>query len=337
MTLMLISTVITAQTTSEEFAKKLPKMTIEEAELIIPRPALHPKRSLDFTEAQPLDTLDTINEHIKVVLYNDNTWRYVKDPKLQYDAEVFKEAWDDEKTNPYQIALENLPESWSIWISDSLTQYHYPYKGEVFHRGKYGIRRGRRHMGVDLPLQTGDPIYAAFDGKVRISKYLGGYGNLVVIRHNNGLETFYGHLSKRNVEVNEWVRAGQVIGQGGSTGRSTGPHLHFETRYKGYAFDPQWLFDFPAGTLRRQLFVLKRKYFSPYSNFEQDFGDEESNEAEDKKEQAEQEAIKYYTIKSGDTLGHIAIKNHTTVKNLCRLNGIKETTILQIGKKIRVR
>ena len=199
------------------------------------------------------------------------------------------------------------------------------------------MRRGRRHQGVDIPLKTGDPVYATFTGKVRMSKYLGAYGNVIVIRHENGIETFYAHLSKRHVEAGDWVNAGDVIGLGGSTGRSTGPHLHYETRYNGFAFDPQWLIDFKTGELRHRLFVLKKKYFNIYSNYEQDFDDEAKNEEEDKKEDAEKAAMKYYTIKSGDTLGRIAINNGTTVNALCRLNGITPKTTLKIGRRIRVR
>ena len=133
------------------------------------------------------------------------------------------------------------------------------------------------------------------------------------------------------------MRAGEPIGLGGNTGRSTGSHLHFETRYNGFAFDPQWLIDFKTGTLRHRLFVLKKKYFNIYSNYEQNFEDEMKNDEDDKKEDAEREAMRWYTIKSGDTLGRIAINHGTTVSALCRLNGIKSTTTLKIGRKIRVR
>lgn len=301
------------------------------------RPALEPVQSLMVSSSDPIDTLDTVNEHVKVILYGDNTWQYYKTPGFQKITGVFDECWDCSVSNPYKIDQSSLPVSWSLWLVDSLGQYHCPYQGSVYHRGKFGIRRGRRHQGVDIPLKTGEPVRAAFTGKVRISKYFGAFGNLVVLRHDNGLETFYGHLSQRLVEEGDWVNAGQVIGYGGSTGRSTGPHLHFETRYKGLAFDPQWLIDFPKGELRHRLFVLKRKYFSPYSSYEQDFEDEIRNEEDDRKEDAEKAAMKYYVIRSGDTLSKIAKNNGTTVGALCRLNGITTSTTLKIGRKIRVR
>lgn len=305
--------------------------------IVIPRPALSPLKPLVTSPSDPVDTLDTVNEHVKVILYGDNTWKYYKTPGFVQDSTIFQECWADHGTNPYGVSLNDLPQQWSIWCVDSLDQYSCPFIGKIHNRGKFGPRRGRRHQGIDLPLKVGDPIRAAFCGKVRISKYWGSFGNLVVIRHENGLETFYAHLSKRSVEVGEWVNAGDVIGLGGSTGRSTGPHLHFETRYKGFAFDPQWLIDFESGELRHRLFVLKKKYFNIYSNYEQDFEDEMRNHEEDQAEDAEKAAMKYYTVRSGDTLYRIARKNGTTVKAICRLNNIKPDATLRVGKRLRVR
>lgn len=307
------------------------------ARLVIPRPAVDPVPTLFRTPSDPVDTLDTAHDCIKVILYGDNTWQYYKTPEYQKTTDVFSEHWKNSAANPYGIELSDMDAQWSIWCVDSLDQYHCPFQGDVYPRGKFGMRRGRRHQGVDLPLKTGTPIYATFTGKVRVSKYWGAYGNVVIIRHENGIETFYAHLSERLVTENQWVNAGDVIGYGGSTGRSSGPHLHFETRYKGFAFDPQWLINFKTGELRHRLFVLKKKYFDIYSNYEQDFDDEAKNEEEDKKEDAEREAMRWYTIKSGDTLGGIAYRNNTTVKELCRLNNITTKTVLKIGRKIRVR
>ena len=192
-------------------------MTRQEAELIVPRPALKPVKSMIDTDAMVIDTLDTVNEHVKVVLYSDNTWQYVKDGDFMMQAEVFNEYWDEYSMDPYKIDLDSLDNVWSLWVVDSLSQYHCPYLGDVHPRGKFGIRRGRRHQGIDIPLTTGTPVHAAFDGEVRVSRYASGYGNLVVIRHQNGLETFYGHLSSRKVKSGDWVHAGDVIGLGGST------------------------------------------------------------------------------------------------------------------------
>ena len=305
--------------------------------LVIPRPALEPLKSLITSPSDAIDTLDTANEHIKVVLHADNTWHYYKTPDYQQVTGVYDAHWDDNSTNPYGIEQKDLPNEWAIWLVDSLDQYHCPFQGSVYHRGKFGVRRGRRHQGVDIPLKTGDPVYATFTGKVRVSRYWGAFGNLIVIRHENGIETFYAHLSKRNVEVGDWVNAGDVIGLGGSTGRSTGPHLHFETRYNGFAFDPQWLIDFEKGILRHRLFVLKKKYFNIYSNYEQDFEDEIRNQEEDAAEDAEKAAMKWYTVRSGDTLYKIARNHGTTVKEICRLNGISQNATLRIGKRLRVR
>lgn len=317
--------------------RKKPLSDFEKAQIMVPRIGMQPAQSLIRNESDPIDTLDTELDYVKIILFSDNTWKYVKDSAYREIEDVFTKHWDNVNTNPYGIPLDSLEKSWAIWLVDDLGGYHCPYQGEVYPRGKFGPRRGRRHLGVDLPLKVGEPIYATFNGKVRISKYMKGYGNVITIRHDNGLETFHGHLSKRLVEAGDWVQAGDVIGHGGNTGRSTGPHLHFETRYNGYAFDPQWIIDFKDGTLRRRLFVLKKKYFDIHSSFEQDFEDEWLNHEQDKKEDAEEEAKRYYTIRSGDTLYSIARKNNTTVNELCRINGIKSSSVLKIGRQLRVR
>ena len=286
-----------------------------------------------------IDTLATDNDAVQVILYSNNSWKYVRNRETAKDSTIFEKYWDTTTLFPYrEVDMSGMPKSVVIDLVDSLTCYHCPYQGTVHPHGKYGPRRRRQHQGVDLPLKTGDPVYATFCGRVRISQYnKGGYGNLVIIRHDNGLETYYGHLSERMVEPGQWVEAGQIIGLGGSTGRSTGPHLHFETRYYGQSFDPERLIDFKNGTLSRETFLLKKSFFSIYSNAGQDFEDEIANEEQDKKEAAEKAAMKYYKIRSGDTLGAIARRHGTTVANICRLNGIKSTTILRIGRSLRVR
>ena len=208
-----------------------------------------------------------------------------------------------------------------------LTGYCHPAKYRI--TSNYGYRHRRMHRGVDLGYPEGTPVAAAWDGIVRISKgtaNTGGYGNLIILRHSNGLETYYGHLSKLLVEPGEQVRAGDIIGLGGSTGRSTGPHLHFETRYKGRAFDPERIIDFRHGALRSSLFCLKKDYFSIYSHYGQT----------DKESKAASQA-QYYKVRKGDTLGKIAARHGTTVNNICKLNKIKANKTLRIGETLRIR
>ena len=286
-----------------------------------------------------IDTLNSGNDALYVILYGNNTWKYIRNREIAKDSTIFEKYWDTTTLFPYkEVDMSAMPFSVVIELVDSLRSYCCPYVGKPHPHGKYGLRRNRQHQGIDIPLKTGDPVHAAFSGRVRISEYnRGGYGNLVIVRHDNGLETYYGHLSERMVEPGEWVEAGTVIGLGGSTGRSTGPHLHFETRYYGRSFDPERLIDFEKGLLCRETFLLKKTFFSIHSKAGQNFDDEIANEEQDKKEAAELAARQYHKIRSGDTLGHLAVKYRTTVKKICALNGIKPTTILRLGRTLRVR
>lgn len=284
-----------------------------------------------------VDTLATENSALSVVLFNDGTWRYVQSGNIERDSLVFGRYWDSDNISAYRAyPKDSIPRSVAINLVDTLKNYRYPYVGRITSR--YGMRRRRPHNGIDIALKVGDTICAAFDGRVRFSKATDtGYGTLVIIRHDNGIETYHGHLSARLVEAGERVVAGQPIALGGNSGRSTGPHLHFETRYCGQSFDPERLINFRTGELRRDYFLLKKEYFSIYSKYEQDFNAEQELYAEDKKEAALSAEKRYYRVRSGDNLGLIAKRNHTTVATLCRLNGIKSTAILQIGKVLRVK
>ena len=153
----------------------------------------------------------------------------------------------------------------------------------------------------------------------------------------HGLETYYGHLSERLVQPNQWVEAGQIIGLGGSTGRSSGPHLHFETRYYGQVFDPERLIDFKNGVLLRETFLLKKSFFSIYSNAGQDFDDELDSDGPDSGQTPPAQDPQYHRIRSGETLSLIARKYGTTVNTLCRMNGIKSPSHIRSGSTIRVR
>ncbi|MBQ6870529.1 MAG: peptidoglycan DD-metalloendopeptidase family protein [Alistipes sp.] len=284
-----------------------------------------------------VDTLATESDALKVLLFNDGTWRYVQSRTIEQDSTVYGRYWDIDNISAYRgVKLDSLPQSVAINLVDSLKSYRYPIAGRITSR--YGIRHRRAHNGIDIALKVGDTICAAFDGRVRFSKATDtGYGTLVIIRHDNGIETYHGHLSARLVEEGDRVVAGQPIALGGNSGRSTGPHLHFETRYYGQSFDPERLINFRTGELRRDCFLLKKGYFSIYSKYEQDFNAEAERESAEKKETALSAEKRYYKVRSGDYLGLIAKRNDTTVAAICRLNGIKSTTVLQIGRVLRVK
>jgi len=289
-----------------------------------------------------IDTLSIGDGRLSVVLMDDHSWSYIKNFDVIARDSTFVNDWDIKAINPYKFPLDSLPFRCSIILVDSASSFVCPYVRAVF--SKFGYRKGRRHQGVDLPLPTGTPIKVAFDGRVRTVQYTKGYGNLIVVRHENGLETYYGHLSKTLVASGDWVRAGETIGLGGSTGRSTGPHLHFETRYQGFAFDPQWIINFEEGTLRKNVFVLRRSYLDASSRYvSQDLDEEEEIyktdeeiEAEEKRIAAERAAMRYHTVKSGETLSHIAAKEGVSLNKIKQLNPGININKLSIGQKIRV-
>lgn len=299
---------------------------------------------VEFTKGKgaPIDTLDIGDGRVQVVLCDDNSWYYIRNLALLETDDVFTANWRTDVVNPYDIPISQLPLRNTIVLSDSVSNWVCPYQGKVF--SKFGYRHRRRHQGIDLPYPKGTPVKAAFDGKVRTAMKTRGYGNLVIIRHTNGLETYYGHLSRIDVSPNMWVHAGDVIGLGGSTGRSTGPHLHFETRYNGFAFDPEWIADYASGDLRKSVFVLKRTYLDPSSRYvpesldEEDdvYGGDEKILEEERRREAERAAMRWHTVRSGETLSHIAVKYGKSIKTLCKLNPKLKPDRISIGQKIRV-
>ena len=239
---------------------------------------------------------------------------------LMFPAEdLYGSNWNTRWVDPFRGEAEkaNFPDSCAI----NCASFVYPIDSIARVTSKYGPRRRRMHWGIDLKVQKGDTIRAAFDGKVRIRNYeRRGYGYYLVIRHPNGLETIYGHLSKQLVQVNDIVHAGDPIGLGGNTGRSTGSHLHFETRFLGQAINPAEIIDFENGVPIHDMFVFRNvKINGRKSNIYTSSDDQ----------------MVYHRVKSGDTLGKIARIYGTSVSELCRLNGIKPTTMLRIGQSLR--
>ncbi len=221
-----------------------------------------------------------------------------------------------------------LFEDMTITAEELARDFHYPIKGYI--TSDYGWRGNRMHTGIDIKAYSRDNIHAAFDGVVRVAMYNGAYGRCVVIRHFNGLETLYAHATKLLVDVNDEVKAGDVIALAGRTGRATGVHLHFEVRAGGGYINPNLILDTQEYTLNgKNLHLLMRGGKIYGSNID---------DKEEREEQIRVEsAIKYYTVRSGDSLSRIAINNRTTVSKLCKLNNITPTSIIKIGQRLRVR
>lgn len=212
-------------------------------------------------------------------------------------------------------------------LTSELSVYKMPVPGQVL--SEFGWRHGRVHAGIDLRLEKGDSVYNVFDGVVRISRFFSGYGNIVVVRHYNGLETCYAHLSKRLTKVNEHVKAGQVLGLGGRTGRATCNHLHFEVRYLEEPINPRFLVDFQNQKLAADtLLVTNESFFHHNKNNVKKSASPVNFPLE--------KGGDFYTIRQGDTLYSIAKRNGTSVAALCQKNNIDKTSILQIGQKLKL-
>lgn len=251
--------------------------------------------------------------------------------------------WNDNFDPMGGVRPSSLKDEYDI----SLAGWYAPIKGRI--NSPYGWRKKRMHKGVDIKLFVGDTVRAAFDGRVRIRKYeKRGYGYYYVIRHDNGLETIYGHLSKQIVAQDAYVKAGQAIGLGGSTGRSTGPHLHFEMRFMGIALDPSELIDLDTFEPRTPEYHLDRKRaewaqnnkgrgratYNPKAATQQRQASPGTRSTANRSSKTTGGG-NIHTVRKGDTLGAIARKYGTTVSRLCKLNGIKADAKLQIGRKLK--
>ncbi|MFM7565698.1 MAG: peptidoglycan DD-metalloendopeptidase family protein [Flavobacteriales bacterium] len=368
-------------------------------------------------------SLDTNIQDTLLFTSNDAERKGVKqpfngilNPRIHYLVSTMnppiKQGWDNEQVfGKNNNNLQGLKDTIWLCINENddnpfEADFHLPLS-KVVVTSRYGPRSGRYHNGIDLGLKIGDTIYAMFSGKVRYAKYNdGGFGNLVILRHYNGLETFYAHMSKFLVDPNEEVRVGQPIGLGGNTGRSTGPHLHLEVRFYEGAINPEEIINFDKKFLKKENLFVHKGLFRPgakptdlipvvtQAQLAQFMPEKEEDavvepkkpevkKPEDKKQETKKpdpkkvdpkkvepkkvepkkvdpkkvdpkkvgpkkpdpivkpkvpvEQKKYHQIKPGENLTKIAAKYHTTVSELCKLNGIKSTEILKVGKSLRIK
>jgi hypothetical protein len=272
---------------------------------------------------------------------------------LEFPAAALYPSWNNDYTRAYAVTL---PAEYKI----DLRNFHMPCDSRMV-TSHYGYRRSfrRQHYGTDIKVFVGDTIRAAFSGKVRVVADQGrrkGYGKYVVIRHPNGLETVYGHLSKHLVKPDQIVKAGEVIGLGGNTGRSTGSHLHFETRFLGQFINPEKLFDFDAQDVKGDFYLFcSNGRGTVLASADNVIGGEEEMDEETAKALMEKEAeseafqqkriqemraksrtqVRNHKVRSGETLSSIAKKCGTTIDRLCKMNNIKRTTTLYPGQILR--
>ena len=274
------------------------------------------------------------------------------------EPDIYTEGWDSDLVNCYKDA--NVPNSKVI----DVRHYVMPIKGNYV-TSHYGYRPqfGRTHKGIDLRSAIGDTVYSAFSGRVRLTRFeRGGYGFYVIVRHENGLETVYGHLSRFLVKPDQYVKAGQPIALSGNTGRSTGPHLHFETRFMGYAINPEAIFDFgnrcthtDSYTFTKSTYTKARdyapskRYAAAKKSTEKPAEPAATSTRSSKKEQPQvtastkkstkesrEKSRSTYQVQKGDNLEKIAARNHTTVAQLKKLNGMTSDKVVE-GKVLKVK
>jgi murein DD-endopeptidase MepM/ murein hydrolase activator NlpD len=262
--------------------------------------------------------------------YSDLTyWDLLRDPRFKFDSSMIPNfhyegaVWDTITINPYKVSLKEMNDTILLSLRDSFgCDFHPPAIGDI--SSNFGFRRwGRRakfHYGVDVRMEVGDPVYAMFDGVVRIAKRSADYGYVVLIRHYNGLETLYAHFNQLLVYSGQPVRSGDIIGLAGSTGRSTGPHLHFEVRFKGEKVDPNKIVYFPSGSLLSDTLQIDKGCFAHLYQVK-----------------SSQLKSKYHVVRRGETLGKIAYRYGVSVKHLAKLNHMSTKSVLRTGQKLRLR
>lgn len=293
-----------------------------------------------------------INEQIKL----EETQQYAQDlyGEVEPEIDIYTEGWESGLVNPFKES--DVPATKKLDVRN----YVMPVKNN-FVTSNYGYRPrfGRVHKGVDLRAAIGDTVRAAFSGRIRLTKYeRGGYGFYVIVRHDNGLETVYGHLSKFLVKPDQVVKAGQPIALSGNTGGSTGPHLHFETRFMGYAINPEAIFDFENRTTHTDYYTFTKSNYTESRSYRRSaprqttytasrndnvkrsssYSSRSTSHKYEKsgkhgKKRAESKSVE---VKNGDSLAKIAAKNGTTVAQLKKMNGIKGDKIKK-GQKIKVK
>ncbi len=278
----------------------------------------------------------SVNPSILSIVNNDDDEENVEvDSLLSFPSNDLYASWDTATIHPYSFAQCFKKDSASIVFTEPTDcGFKLPFIGNV--TSEFGWRKKRPHYGTDIDLETGDTVGSAFDGMVRIAKLNRSYGNVVIIRHKNGLETVYAHLSKILVEAGQTVEAGQIIGLGGNTGHSFGSHLHFEMRYLGQAIDAEDFVDFEKGILKNNTVLITKADVETKYDLRALHSRQKKDLNLTRVTGSKSKYGKVYKVKNGDTLGRIAQRYHTTIKAICKKNGIKQSKPLRLGQKLKI-
>lgn len=245
--------------------------------------------------------------------------------------DIKAEYWDIYNYNPYREAIVQFP--LHLKFTDSV--YASPVSHPKVITSRYGWRRGRPHQGIDIDLVTGDSVVTVLDGIVRFAKYSSGHGKTVVVRHYNGLETTYAHLSHIAVKANDTVAKGQYLGKGGNTGNSRGSHLHLVASYKGEYIHPEYLFDFsPNNAIRAQELWVTQEWTHPRYHNSKRVSKVNVLTSEEAAFASLIKKKKIYVVQKGDTLYGISRRNNLSISKICDVNAITKSTPLKIGQKL---
>ncbi len=265
---------------------------------------------LELDNVSPKD-VDLLNYYAS--LLKSNNTDSIKISEFNLSELSFYSAKDEKLLFPL-TNLDSIPQSFNLMLQNDLLSYYFsPCKGVV--TSNYGWRDGRIHKGIDIDLRKGDKVSVAFDGKVRFAQKQGGFGNVIIVMHPNGLETVYAHLSKIKVKPGDVVLSGQTIGLGGNTGHSRGAHLHFELRFKGHALNPGAIISFTDHKLQHHTITVK--------NTKQTLCAFPSN-------------AYIHTVNRGESWNAIANMYGLKTKDLMALNGIEKRYYLKVGQQLRV-
>ena len=277
--------------------------------------------NIKFPDAKPLP--DHLVTNDSLIVSKEDTSIGLVDIKSHH--------WDTKKFNPYKDEIVKFPIQ--IKFKDSL--YRTPILDSMVITSRFGWRNRRAHKGIDIDLITGDEVVSVLDGIVRFARYNSGHGKTIIVRHYNGLETVYAHLSSYKVKVNDTVRRGQILGKGGATGNARGSHLHLIVNYKGIAINPEYLFDF-TGTnkIRANELWVTQRWTAPYYHSSRRRTKLELLKTKDEAIASLTKEKTIYIVKRGDTLSRISRRNNVSIRSICIANNIKSTSVLRVGQKL---